>query len=563
MKIKTKYFLLLILFSVLIKGQDCVLVHGWTNDGSIWNGTGVKSILQNEYDFDRILQPSLGGTYSASQQSLNLRNYLNNYNVNNSLVISHSMGGMNTRYHLKRQFQQSQPSRINYHFTIGSTHLGALIANNREYAVNRLLTVFEAALKPGGYLGGNIIEGIGVYYVYENQANYVAVMLLADFFEEIIHNEGGPALDDLEMGSSADLYINQPNTIYESNIAKVGIAGVEDYPEVYRIAASGFGISENEMLDVVDWVVYYKLAILIADFINYAENPLPQNLVYLEESLGTLSLVLEFPKTWNLLVTGSTSGQSDGLVQKTSQIYPNYNFQYYANGANHIEEKSHSQVLRYIREAMDYYDLGAPPELSVSISGPTSLQSYQNGTWTATVSGGNPPYHYQWSYYYPCNGLPLVQDIEPLAPPCGYWWDTGSDSPQLTRSDFQDFRLKCVVTDASTSATSNIIYVNVNGSLNKDNLNEEGVPLVYSLEQNYPNPFNPATSIKYQVSRSEIVVLKVFDVLGNEVTTLVNEQKAPGRYEVQFNAENLASGVYVYRLNVGSYSLSKKMIVLK
>lgn len=102
-----KIFLILILFSAHINGQDCVLVHGWLNSGNVWNGTGVKSVLQNEYYFSRILQPSLGGTNSAYQQSLNLKNYLINNSVSNSLAISYSMGGMNTRYHLKRQFEQS------------------------------------------------------------------------------------------------------------------------------------------------------------------------------------------------------------------------------------------------------------------------------------------------------------------------------------------------------------------------------------------------------------------------------------------------------------------------
>jgi hypothetical protein len=95
--------------------------------------------------------------------------------------------------------------------------------------------------------------------------------------------------------------------------------------------------------------------------------------------------------------------------------------------------------------------------------------------------------------------------------------------------------------------------------------NNEDISAVsdFSLEQNYPNPFNPSTSIKYSVPNAEFVTLKVFDILGNEVSTLVNEQKAPGTYEVRFNAGNLASGVYVYTLKAGNFSQTRKLMLMK
>jgi len=89
----------------------------------------------------------------------------------------------------------------------------------------------------------------------------------------------------------------------------------------------------------------------------------------------------------------------------------------------------------------------------------------------------------------------------------------------------------------------------------------------FRLFQNYPNPFNPTTSIEYRVGSSEYVTLKVYDVLGREVATLVNEEKLPGNYEVEFNPLsgiwNLASGIYFYRLQANGYSSTKKMILLK
>ena len=92
---------------------------------------------------------------------------------------------------------------------------------------------------------------------------------------------------------------------------------------------------------------------------------------------------------------------------------------------------------------------------------------------------------------------------------------------------------------------------------------EVGTPLEFSLEQNYPNPFNPNTKIKYSVPHSSNVTIKVFDILGNEIETLVNEEKPVGRYEINFNASSLPSGVYFYQLRAGNFVGTKKMILLK
>ncbi len=91
-----------------------------------------------------------------------------------------------------------------------------------------------------------------------------------------------------------------------------------------------------------------------------------------------------------------------------------------------------------------------------------------------------------------------------------------------------------------------------------------GVPKGFILEQNYPNPFNPSTTIKYNITQRDVVKLKVFDALGQEVTSLVNDVKEPGTYSVDWDAKGVASGVYYYRLEVGSTILpAKKAIVLK
>ena len=93
----------------------------------------------------------------------------------------------------------------------------------------------------------------------------------------------------------------------------------------------------------------------------------------------------------------------------------------------------------------------------------------------------------------------------------------------------------------------------------------------YILFQNYPNPFNPITTIKYSIplvetkhaSTLRIVQLRVYDILGREVATLVNEEKPAGTYEITWNAANLPSGVYFYQLKTGSYTATKKLLLLK
>ncbi len=89
------------------------------------------------------------------------------------------------------------------------------------------------------------------------------------------------------------------------------------------------------------------------------------------------------------------------------------------------------------------------------------------------------------------------------------------------------------------------------------------LPLQFELLQNYPNPFNPSTEITYSIPREEFVTLKVYDILGREVAVLVNEQLRAGFYTVTFNASDLPSGVYLYRLNAGTMEQTRRMLLLK
>ncbi len=147
-------------------------------------------------------------------------------------------------------------------------------------------------------------------------------------------------------------------------------------------------------------------------------------------------------------------------------------------------------------------------------------------------------------------------DIEATTPASGtYSWDvpnTPSTECLVRVSDASN----ASVMDVSDGVFTIQPAVGVNDESNN-------LPKIYSLSQNYPDPFNPTTSIKYQLPQSGFVTLKVYDILGKEVATLINGQKAAGRYEVNFDASNLTSGIYIYQITANNYVSSKKMMLIK
>lgn len=129
-------------------------------------------------------------------------------------------------------------------------------------------------------------------------------------------------------------------------------------------------------------------------------------------------------------------------------------------------------------------------------------------------------------------------------------------------------RLKLIVTstlDALYNLATKYATENQLAKKNPKRIYFNGQEVVdnYALAQNYPNPFNPVTKIRYQIPQSGFVLLKIYDILGAEITTLVNEERHAGQYEVDFNASKFASGVYIYRIQAGDFVSSKKMILLK
>lgn len=124
------------------------------------------------------------------------------------------------------------------------------------------------------------------------------------------------------------------------------------------------------------------------------------------------------------------------------------------------------------------------------------------------------------------------------------------------KSEDAEVQIRIKIAENLIYGTNKVMKKNVNTA-------EVNIPKTYELFQNYPNPFNPETIIKYQIPKPGLVTLKVYDILGREVATLINENKIEGFYDFSFNASRFTSGVYIYQLRANDYVSSKKMILLK
>jgi hypothetical protein len=142
------------------------------------------------------------------------------------------------------------------------------------------------------------------------------------------------------------------------------------------------------------------------------------------------------------------------------------------------------------------------------------------------------------------------------------WQD---QTPAIQNITFDGFQSMSVVNDTVSYVVgdfSNVWKTTTDGVTAVDNTGSAKITNFY-LAQNYPNPFNPTTVIRYQMPKAGFVSIKLYDILGREVKTLVNESKGAGSYNVTFNAENLSSGVYIYQMKAGGFISSKKLVLMK
>ena len=145
-------------------------------------------------------------------------------------------------------------------------------------------------------------------------------------------------------------------------------------------------------------------------------------------------------------------------------------------------------------------------------------------------------------------------------------YPVGHHPQSIVSADFdgdgdQDLAVGFLSPANSISVLLNLTIISPVGVNEREGLSS--VPEIYSLSQNYPNPFNPVSTIRYEVPKSGDVSLIVYDILGREVTRLVDSYLEPGSHQVRWNASDFASGIYFYRLQAGDFVQTRKMVLLK
>lgn len=182
-----------------------------------------------------------------------------------------------------------------------------------------------------------------------------------------------------------------------------------------------------------------------------------------------------------------------------------------------------------------------------------------------------------WYHYFQLNLIdnsgqwkPLEMQLVPSSDPTiGFTLQFGDGDGILQKENIRGFQFVFIYTPYNLPA----VYPKAHGSFLIDRLeliypssviNEETKsPNQFALEQNYPNPFNPSTKIQYTIGSNQFVQLKIYDLLGREVKTLVSEYRDAGSYNVDFDASNLTSGIYLYKLQAGDFVQTKKMLLMK
>ena len=193
---------------------------------------------------------------------------------------------------------------------------------------------------------------------------------------------------------------------------------------------------------------------------------------------------------------------------------------------------------------------GTDPVFTKAATNKDSIISFLNARYQFGMASGPTV---NWGFHYDINALwPLTEDLS--------YSDATLKTAARGGLPLGDLNWWPAIKASWSSADD---WADVSTALGVAERKGTGIPSVYSLDQNYPNPFNPTTQITYSVPTTGYVTLKVYNIIGQEVTTLVAGEQHSGNYQVTFNANSLTSGVYFYRLDAGNTSISKKMVLLK
>ncbi len=234
-------------------------------------------------------------------------------------------------------------------------------------------------------------------------------------------------------------------------------------------------------------------------------------------------------------------------------------------GANSAITKVGFNVLTVSSQAMSGFNVKFQATTLTALTGfVTSGTWYTGFSGTYTVPGTGTQNIDMTSPYFVWNGTSnlLVEICYDNSAYTSYSTVASTSAAGMTWGYYTDNSTGCTMTGGSTQANrpnTCFTFTTPTGELPTGNT----IPTVYSLSQNYPNPFNPVTKINFALPKQGFVTLKVYDVLGREVRTLVNEVKSAGQFSVDFNASEFASGVYFYKLESNSFSDIKRMMLIK
>jgi hypothetical protein len=258
---------------------------------------------------------------------------------------------------------------------------------------------------------------------------------------------------------------------------------------------------------------------------------------------------------------------ADNLAFKALQIVPRartfsdylYNMMIADNGTYNGAYRSQLRTA-FAAHGITTNEPPLPPSFGVSISGSETLPSGSVGEYTAVVYGGSGNFTYNWYVYEPNGREQYVGSGNPISIYAPY------TNSSLT------IQIEARVTDNSNNETSSgwllvLVYgeggpLSIKELILKEEINSE-IPIGFSLFQNYPNPFNSNTVIYFTLPEAGMVSLSVFDPLGREVATLLNEQRPAGIHKVYFDAGTLPSGVYFYRLKSSGKMAIRKMLLVR
>jgi hypothetical protein len=342
----------------------------------------------------------------------------------------------------------------------------------------------------------------------------------------------------------------------------------QDYQNVYRIWANWQKSGEQYPTTQNPRTISAGAGdIYTANFTNWSDISFSNS--FPGASGGTMSVrdtVRAAPGT--VRMPHYTSFNMTAINQEINGIL--YTFSQWSDG-----NTSYSRTVTATQHAS--YTANFVKRLSVSISGPSGAPC-ATGTWTANAADGFPPYNYQWYQKWDCSGGGGDSPISGggIGPdrPCDDWTTIGTNSPTLQYYWCGgNGYLRADVTDSRGYVASALHYITgaggggggidprTQGSTASEITIE--LPTEYGLGQNYPNPFNPSTVIRYQLPVTSYVVLKVYNTLGQEVTTLVDGFQEAGFKSVAFDASRMPSGLYFYRLQAGAFLQYRKMLLIK